>query len=463
MSTKCPICNKSVRNNRKRLLHIYCLELTHVTCSNLTTEMKNKITSAAPINWTCTSCLFDKLLFKNRPTISETSESFGPKNLYEQCQISEQFQHDKSSFKVMHLISRSLISSFPEFTAFVNNYPFDVYTLSETWLTPNTHQIDYVKIPGLQLYNRNRSNKKGGGTAAYVCDNLEIKPRDDLSNLNLDSDVESLWFKIKGKNRNSDICIGVFYQPNFQSSLVQAWLDKFDHVLNTVLTNWNGITIITGDTNINFLKGSPTVTQHKDILQSYNLTPNITKPIRIGKLVIDHMISTSKCKVKVNYVIPCDEISHYDSPYIFLNAGFSKLQPRFRYIQDLSKFNVLSFIGDFQELPFNVVYAMDTVDDQVDLFNKLFNDCLEQHAPLSKKKVTHPPAQWLKDLEICNLKQTRNEFRYNANQTQSEDDWRKYRDVTKKLKKKIQTTKSNFFKNSLNSNRPNEVWKIIKS
>ena len=46
--TKCPICNKGVGNNRKRLSCIYCLELTHVTCSNLTTEKKNKITSATP-------------------------------------------------------------------------------------------------------------------------------------------------------------------------------------------------------------------------------------------------------------------------------------------------------------------------------------------------------------------------------------------------------------------------------
>ena len=144
-----------------------------------------------------------------------------------------------------------------------------------------------------------------------------------------------------------------------------------------------------------------------------------------------------------------------------MNARISKFQPRFKYIQDLSKFNELSFIGDFQELPFNIVYAMETVDNKVDLFNKLFTDCLEQYAPLSKKKVTRPPAPWLKDLEICNLKQTRNEFRYNTHQTQSEDDWRKYSDVRNKLKKKIRTTKSNFYKNALNSNRPKEFWKII--
>ena len=106
LSTKCPICNKGVGNNRKRLLYIYCLELTHVTCSNLTRKTKNKIISPATINWTCTSCLF-----KNCRTTSGTSESFEPKNLYKQYQISEQFQHDKSAIKIMHLNTRLLMSS----------------------------------------------------------------------------------------------------------------------------------------------------------------------------------------------------------------------------------------------------------------------------------------------------------------------------------------------------------------
>ena len=83
-------------------------------------------------------------------------------------------------------------------------------------VTSNTHQIDNVKIPRLQLINLKRSNKKAGGVAVCVHDNIEIKPRDDLSDLG--SGVENLWFEIKGNNRNSNILIGVFHQPNFESS-----------------------------------------------------------------------------------------------------------------------------------------------------------------------------------------------------------------------------------------------------
>ena len=61
--------------------------------------------------------------------------------------------------------------------------------------------------------------------------------------------------------------------------------------------------------NINFLKESPAVTQDKDILQPYNLNKNISKPTRKGKSVIDHIITASESKAKVNDFIACDEIS----------------------------------------------------------------------------------------------------------------------------------------------------------
>ena len=83
-----------------------------------------------------------------------------------------------------------------------------MYTLSEAWLTSNTHQINYVRIPGLQLLNRNGSIKEGGGVASYVRGNIEIKPGDDLSNL--DSYVETLWFEIKGKIETVIFLLGFF-------------------------------------------------------------------------------------------------------------------------------------------------------------------------------------------------------------------------------------------------------------
>ena len=138
--------------------------------------------------------------------------------------------------------------------------------------------------------------------------------------------------------------------------------------------------------NINVLEQSPIVTQHKDILQSYNLTQNFNKPTRKGKSAIDHIITANECKVKENGVIPCDKVSDHDSPYAFLNARISRYQARFKYIRDFMKFGKVSFTSDFSVLPFSIFYGMEAIKDKVHIFNKLINDCLQQHAPLSKKK-----------------------------------------------------------------------------
>ena len=137
-SPKCSICKIGVGNNRKRLLCTWCLELTHVSCSNLHETKKKSIKSAAPIKWTCNSCYFHELPFSNCRSIPdniESNDAIESNNaVFENLQ--EKFK-DRSSLKVMHLNTQSLISTFPEFTAYVNDYPFDVYTLSETWLTSN--------------------------------------------------------------------------------------------------------------------------------------------------------------------------------------------------------------------------------------------------------------------------------------------------------------------------------------
>ena len=72
-----------------------------------------------------------------------------------------------------------------------------------------------------------------------------------------------------------------------------------DCILNKVLTKWDGITIITGDRNINFVKESLIVTQYKYILQLYNLTQKIIKLALNHKLAIGHIITTSECEVKI--------------------------------------------------------------------------------------------------------------------------------------------------------------------
>ena len=77
--------------------------------------------------------------------------------------------------------------------------------------------------------------------------------------------------------------------------------------------------------------------------------------------------------------------------------------------------------------------------------------------------MIHPPAPWLRDLDISKLKQDRDrdKLRFAAHQTQSNDDWDKYRNIRNQLKKEIKRARNSFYRKSLSSKRDKQVWKFI--
>ena len=116
-------------------------------------------------------------------------------------EIQDTLKEKSAQLKIMHLNTQSMVSTFNEFQLVINKYPFDVITLSETWLKNNPELLEYVKIPGYQMEYRNRENMKGGGVGMYIRENIKFSRRKDLENLH--PDLEHLWIGIPGRIKHS--------------------------------------------------------------------------------------------------------------------------------------------------------------------------------------------------------------------------------------------------------------------
>ena len=346
-----------------------CMGLTHVSCTSLSKERQKQITSPHPLEWTCNSCTIAELPFyKERDllvTEKDQEQSFEPllrdphKSLLES---------KSNSLKFMHLNTQSMRSTFDEFQVLVHTYPFDIITLSETWLNDNQHLIDYVQIPGYVIRYRNRL-KVGGGVGVYIKENIKFKVRTDL--INLDPQLEHLWIEVEGKNKHSHLLIGIFYQSYFSNTEKLSWFEKFDHLLVQASASWSGQLIITGDFNIDLPNPNSQVARtYLDILESHNLTQHITKPTRKGKSLIDHIVTNRFTKIQASDVLPTPEISDHDAVYACINVRSNNFEPRYKFIRDNSKFSMDEFIADFSALPMSLVYAFDDPGDQLDIFNK---------------------------------------------------------------------------------------------
>ena len=139
---------------------------------------------------------------------------------------------------------------------------------------------------------------------------------------------------------------------------------------------------------------------YNNILNSHQLLQVIAKPTRRNTSLIDHFITSTPEKIKLNDVLSCCEISDHDGPYIGMNARIERYQPRFKYIRVNSKLIIEDFKADSQKLSFSSVYVMEDPENKLDIFNTLVTECIDRHAPLKRIKCTRPPVPSLKCLNI---------------------------------------------------------------
>ena len=453
----CPTCNKTVRVNSRRFVCDVCKNQTHQKCAN--SSNVNIPNARTPVTWTCHICSLSYLPFFN---VRDLITPYVQTDLV-QLVNSDHVDHleilkaNSNHLSICHLNVQSLASTFTEFEVMLHQHRFDIITLSETWLKNNLEVIKHITIPGYKMEYNNRIHKRGGGVGLYIHENLQYKIRSDITRR--DESIEHMWLEVKGKT--NPFLVAVFYQPSSNDADKQEWIQKFDSLLSFVITIWTGPIFVTGDMNIDLLKiDSKTTIQYKDTLERLGLIQHITKPTRKGKKLIDHVISNLPNIIHED-ILPCDDISDHDAPYIICNERKPRFEPRYKYIRNEKNFDAYRFKLEVEQLPFNLVYAFDAAEDKLDVFNELFLSCLNRHAPLVKQKMTRPPAPWLNDLHIKEMQRERDRLRKQAHTTQLESDWVNFRIIRNEIKKRIRTSKATFYRKALSSKRPKEVWSTI--
>ena len=76
---------------------------------------------------------------------------------------------------LVHINTQSMVSSFDELVLLIKEYPYDVITMSETWLKNNPHLLNYVSIPGYSNIFQNCDDIHGGGVGVYLKDAIDFK------------------------------------------------------------------------------------------------------------------------------------------------------------------------------------------------------------------------------------------------------------------------------------------------
>ena len=116
----------------------------------------------------------------------------------------------KRGLKVSHLNVRSLLPKIDLVRLFISKNPFDVFTLSETWLKLSITNAE-INIPNYLITLQDRKDKAGGGTAIYVREGLPYRTRNDLCS----ESIETCWIEIIRPRTKSMFVCSAYRPPEF--------------------------------------------------------------------------------------------------------------------------------------------------------------------------------------------------------------------------------------------------------
>lgn len=207
---RCPQCEKPVARN-----HSFCFDVTHAKCSKVFDP--KFISSSRPKEWVCPKCTISVLPFLSITSLSDTScmsepGTEDPDFVHEHLHVLQERSHQ---VRIFHINTQSMASSFVELLATIDEYPFDIATMSETWLKDNPLLLQFVTIPSYSHVFRNHNKIRGGGVGAYLREGISYKRRIDIENIA--PDLEHLFLVIPGRNKHIKMLLGVL----FRSELIQ--------------------------------------------------------------------------------------------------------------------------------------------------------------------------------------------------------------------------------------------------
>ena len=148
----------------------------------------------------------------------------------------------KRGLRISHLNVRSIIYKMDSIRLMLKDKPFDVFSVSETWLNSDIPDSE-LAIEGYSFTRQDRIDRKGGGCMVYVWENLPYCIRPDL----LDKSIESCVIEI-----NRPKCKTIFFWAVYRAPDLP--LESFLDVLNSkkIFLPSNAEACLLGDFNVDY-------------------------------------------------------------------------------------------------------------------------------------------------------------------------------------------------------------------
>ena len=341
-----------------------------------------------------------------------------------------------------------------------------VLGLSETWLLKHNDTALVTFRDYQQPLRRDRNIRvggkpqKGGGLLVYVSKTLTAKRRKDL-----ESDIETIWVEISGKNI-PHILVCNFYRPP------QSNKEFFD-ALETQIGNAkeNGLPIfLLGDMNVDLLSASnPHLHEVNNLKRLFDLVQLICAPTRIAtnsSTLIDHIYSSNPDIVTDAKSHPCPISDHnivYCRIRTTINLSNKPTSTKLcRIYRKISEENLITF---FSNVNWHGFYSQKDVNQKWSWFHSLLLHARDSLAPKVMVRIQqHKKINQWETGDVKRLRQQCNLALMKWKKTRILEDKTAFFEIRKEFRSKQIEAKSLFYRNKCAViHNPRKRWQTINN
>jgi hypothetical protein len=224
--------------------------------------------------------------------------------------------------------------------------------------------------------------------------------------------------------------------------------------------------IACGDFNIDMadVRKSHSKVLH-DFLTSHSLQQPIHFPTRYSATcnsILDLFIASSNIPISKSSVL---DIPISDHLPVLLDILYTVPKPLPSLVtrRSFKNFSKATFEKDLPAVPWCVIDVFDNPDDKVDMFNSLFLDVLDMHAPLKTVRVKKNPAPWISK-SIRDEMDRRNALYRLFKRNKSTVSWEAFKVQRNHVTALQRKAKKEYFHHLLKKKvSPSSLWNILKT
>ena len=279
---------------------------------------------------------------------------------------------------------QSLQNKILDFIQILEDNDIDISFISETWMTSQNNLTSaLLKESGYTMYHYCRPNKQGGGVAIIAKSTFTPKNGKTMTYTTFEVFIQSL----KVCNNSRPVTLVIIYRLGKESK--SDFINEFYSFMEFLITNFTNFTIC-GDFNVHVNKPNEYfVSDFNDILNTFSLKQSVHEPTHICGNTLDLIIHDPTVLDISDIYIEKPDRSDHSLIFFKMNCNLESNHKRQISFRNVKNVDIDSFRSDI-ETNLDVYLSncnVENFSESVSLFNQVFGEIVNLHAPLITKSV----------------------------------------------------------------------------